>query len=165
MFYMLNPRVVTNVPTIGFHTEEITVPGLSIFAWDVGGRTNMRALHRYYYPCTSGLIYILDCAARDEWSSLEQLDQLQRLLSEPELIGLPLLILGNKADLPTAMSQEELERYVNLKSLQETRVAAVRRVSATSFKSDPGPVLDSLRWLRSQLSHSNKVPSPPLAAK
>jgi ADP-ribosylation factor-like protein 8 len=116
----------------------------------------MRALYRHYYQSAAGLIYILDIASRDSWITHGQTDELTRLLSEPQLIGLPLLILGNKADLPTAMSQEEVEEYLDFTSIRKTREVMVRRISALAHKKDTAPINDSFDWLKQHIRSSRK---------
>jgi signal recognition particle receptor subunit beta len=113
----------------------------------------MRALFRHYYQGAAGLVYILDIAARDHWNMMGSSDELIRLLSEPQLLGLPLLILGNKADLPTAMTQEEIEDFLDLKMIQKTRQVTVRRISIQNHRADPEPINDSLSWLKKQIEH------------
>lgn len=41
--------------------------------------------------------------------------ELHELLSKPSLVGIPLLVLGNKNDLPTALSTNELIDRLELK--------------------------------------------------
>mmetsp|Transcript_11957 Transcript_11957/g.19465 ORF Transcript_11957/g.19465 Transcript_11957/m.19465 type:complete len:166 (-) Transcript_11957:144-641(-) len=157
--YMLNPgEVSVQVPTIGFVVEQTLYRSMNVMSMDVGGRCPMRPLFRHYYKDTSGLIYVLDINEKDNWYVGRQKDELERLLAEPDLIGLPLLILGNKADLPAAMSQEELENYVDMRAIQKTRPVSVRRVSIMSYKTDPEPINSSFKWLRNQFSTESKKP-------
>ena len=105
------------------------------------------------------MVFVIDIAARDKWNTSISTNELERLLAEPSLIGLPLLILGNKADLLTAMTQNEVEELVNLKSIQRTREASVRLVSATKHATDATPIKDSFSWLKQQINDSKQLPS------
>ena len=126
---------------------------MQIMTWDVGGRCNFRPLFRHYYSETAGIIFVIDMATDDSWYKDRSKDELTRLLSEPDLIGIPLLILGNKADLPTAMSQLDFEEFVDLSTIQKSRAATVRRISVISHKLDPEPIRSSLGWLGKQIGH------------
>ena len=46
---------------------------------------------------------------------LQARTELHELLSKPSLVGIPLLVLGNKNDLPTALSTNELIDRLELK--------------------------------------------------
>ena len=41
--------------------------------------------------------------------------ELHALLDKPSLVGIPLLVLGNKNDLPSALSEEEITERMQLK--------------------------------------------------
>jgi signal recognition particle receptor subunit beta len=158
---MLQPgkEVSSTILTVGLNIEEVKFGSMDIMAYGVGGRSNMRPLFRHYYSTTNGLVYILDISTRDSWYIESQKDELQRLLSEQDLIGMPLLILGNKVDLPSAMSQEELEELVNLKSIRRTRAVEVRRVSVLSHKLDAEPINSAFKWLKTQMNHPSRKPA------
>lgn len=49
------------------------------------------------------------------WSELQARNELHELLAKPSLVGIPLLVLGNKNDLPTALSTNELIDRLELK--------------------------------------------------
>ncbi len=42
---------------------------MNFIVWDVGGRGNMKALWRHYYPGTNGLVFILDSNDRERLES------------------------------------------------------------------------------------------------
>ena len=45
-------------------------------------------------------------------------DELKALLEKPSLEGIPLLVLGNKSDLPEHLSVDELIEALNLKAIE-----------------------------------------------
>ena len=50
-------------------------------------------------------------------------DELHALLEKPVLEGIPLLVLGNKSDLPEKLSVEELIEAMGLKSISHREVS------------------------------------------
>jgi len=57
-------------------------------------------------PCRVNARYVVDSA--DAERILESKDELFELVERPVLAGIPLLVLGNKNDLPEAISVEQL---------------------------------------------------------
>ena len=55
----------------------------------------------------SGIIFVVDAADASRFDEARQ--ELHKLLSEPRLRGVPLLVLANKMDLPTARPLPEVE--------------------------------------------------------
>lgn len=69
-------------------------------------------------------------------------EELQLLLEKPALEGIPLLVLGNKSDLPEKLSVDELIEAMKLKSV--TR----REVSCYGISAKEETNLDAvLQWL------------------
>lgn len=50
-------------------------------------------------------------------------DELHELLSRPSLAGIPLLVLGNKSDLPDKLSVDDLIDAMDLKSIDRREVS------------------------------------------
>lgn len=70
--------------------------------WDVGGQKSIRPYWRNYFESTDAMIYVIDSGDRRR---LEETGiELQQLLEEDRLLGIPLLIFANKQDLLTALS-------------------------------------------------------------
>lgn len=69
-------------------------------------------------------------------------DELHALLEKPVLEGIPLLVLGNKSDLPDKLSVEELIESMGLKSISH------REVSCYGISAKEETNLDAvLQWL------------------
>lgn len=68
--------------------------------------------------------------------------ELHDLVSKPTLDGIPLLVLGNKSDLPNKLSVDELIEEMNLKSINR------REVSCYGISAKEETNLDAvLHWL------------------
>ncbi|KAG6554106.1 hypothetical protein Mapa_004022 [Marchantia paleacea] len=109
---------VCSIPTIGFNVETVQYKNVNFTVWDVGGQDKIRLLWKHYFSGTQGLIFVVDCA--DKERILEARDELHKLLNDPELAHVTLLVLSNKSDLPTAMSVSEVTDKLQLASLRQT---------------------------------------------
>lgn len=84
--------------------------------------------------------YIVDAA--DKAALPIATEELHDLLSKPSLDGIPLLVLGNKSDLPEKLSVDDLIEVMDLKSI--TR----REVSCYGISAKEETNLDAvLHWL------------------
>lgn len=82
----------------------------------MGGQEKLRPLWRSYIRQTDAIIFVVDStdAERFEEAKLE-LHNLLRLADIPPFV--PVLLLANKQDLPTAVAQQEIEQVVGVKDL------------------------------------------------
>ncbi len=84
--------------------------------------------------------FIVDSADRDALPVARE--ELMLLLEKPTLEGIPLLVLGNKSDLPDHMSVDELIEALDLKSVSH------REVSCYGISAKEETNLDAvLQWL------------------
>lgn len=83
-----------------------------------------------YCRGVQAIVFVVDAADQDV---LEQArSELQELLAKPSLRGLPLLVLGNKNDIPGALSTGELIEKLDLKVSDQN----VGRLCHTSLTRD-----------------------------
>jgi len=68
-----------------------------------------------YCRGVSAIVFIVDAADRDALPNARE--ELHTLLSKQSLEGIPLLVLGNKSDLPNKLSVDELIDALGLKSV------------------------------------------------
>ena len=104
------------IPTVGFNMRKVTRGGVTIKLWDLGGQPRFRSMWERYCRGVGADPGSLD-AARAE---------LHDLLSRPSLAGTPLLVLGNKNDLPGALAAADLADRLELSRLGGREVAAYR---------------------------------------
>lgn len=110
------------IPTVGFNVRTITKGKLRIKLWDIGGQPRFRSMWERYCRGVSSIIFVVDAADRSSLPSSKQ--ELHDLLAKKSLKGAPLLVLGNKIDLPYALSQDELISLMDLPSLAHREVSS-----------------------------------------
>ena len=90
--------------------------------WDVGGQDKLRPLWKSYTRCTDGIIFVVDSSKEDrlEEAKVELLRFCKSNLngnSKNNNVSIPVLILANKQDLPSAIEVRKLETILGLKEL------------------------------------------------
>lgn len=116
MLYALETEPKSVIPTIGFNVEQAAKGKLSLTCWDVGGPDKIRPLWRHYYQGIEAIIWVVDLNDRERIS--ETTSELSKFMSEDELRGLPLLLYGNKIDLPCALSIAEVTEQMELHKIR-----------------------------------------------
>ena len=79
---------------VGFNVETVTYKNLKFQVWDLGGQTGLRPYWRCYYQDTNAVIYVVDSADKERIEIAKQ--ELEMMLQEEELKGVPVLVLANK---------------------------------------------------------------------
>lgn len=86
------------IPTVGFNMRKVTRGGVTIKLWDLGGQPRFRSMWERYCRGVDAVVFVADAA--DAGSLDGAKSELHDLLSRPALAGTPLLVLGNKNDVP-----------------------------------------------------------------
>jgi ADP-ribosylation factor-like protein 8 len=90
------------IPTVGFNMRKITKGRVVIKIWDIGGQPRFQNMSERYCRGVNAIVFMVDS---DNQRVLETAkNQLHNLLDKPQLQGIPVLVLGNKRDLPNAMN-------------------------------------------------------------
>ena len=113
LFKIKDDEFKDTVPTIGLNVEQITYKGMTLTLWDVGGQA--RKLWKHYYDKVDGVIMVIDSADVDRMKIVQ--DELAKIVVEPGLETVPILILANKQDLDSALSKEEITELLNIKEI------------------------------------------------
>jgi len=77
----------------------------------LGGQTGLRPYWRCYYQDTNAVIYVVDSADKERIEIAKQ--ELEMMLQEEELKGVPVLVLANKQDQPNALNDQEVRGFIN----------------------------------------------------
>merc|ERR1712048_1255673 len=82
--------------------------------YDLGGHETARRIWKDYFATVDGIIFVVDAADRTRFN--ESKEELSHLLDNQALANVPFVILGNKIDIPTAASEDELRSVPGLYS-------------------------------------------------
>mmetsp|Transcript_35 Transcript_35/g.118 ORF Transcript_35/g.118 Transcript_35/m.118 type:complete len:259 (+) Transcript_35:65-841(+) len=84
-------------PTIGLVVQRARTRGIDVMLWDLGGHHRFRDDWKQHARGCGALLFVVDCSDPTRFGEARQ--ALQRLLEDPIVTGLPLLVLANKVDL------------------------------------------------------------------
>lgn len=112
LYKMKLNEALTTIPTVGFNVESIEYRNLRMTIWDVGGQDKIRLLWRHYFQGTHGLIFMVDSDDRDRIDIARE--ELHKMLDDPDMKGVCVLVFANKQDLPRAMAPTEVKDKLEL---------------------------------------------------
>ena len=141
LLHMLkDDRVAVHTPTIHPNSEELVIGKIKFTTHDLGGHEAARRLWKDYFTvrkalvlvyffvsCLScshvhgvlynlqvvdGVVYIVDALDRERFPEAKK--ELDALLTDELLQSCPFLVLGNKIDVPSAASEDELRMALGL---------------------------------------------------
>ncbi len=134
------------MPTQGFNIKSISTDQFKLNVWDIGGQKSIRPYWRNYYENTDALVYVVDSA--DEERISEAAEELNSLMSEAKLAGVPLLVFANKQDLLNAQGESAIFENMNLTSHCDDRAVQIQSCSAKSAEG----LSEGLEWLVEQIN-------------
>jgi ADP-ribosylation factor-like protein 8 len=137
------------IPTVGFNMKKVTKGNVTIKLWDIGGQRRFRTMWERYCRGVNCIVFVVDAADRAEFPNAKR--ELHELLTKPQLANIPLLLLGNKNDLPNAAGVDELIEVMDLKTITG------REVNCYSISAKNNVNIDlTLDWLIKHSSNTNK---------
>ncbi|XP_047490289.1 ADP-ribosylation factor-like [Penaeus chinensis] len=137
-------EVVSTIPTIGFNVETVEYKNISFTVWDVGGQVKLRPLWRHYYQNTTAVVYVVDSS--DSERLREAKEELEAILENEEVAGVPLLVIANKQDLPRALSVQQVSEGLDLR--RHNRPWHVQPTCAITSEG----VYEALDWLAREVA-------------
>lgn len=135
-------------PTQGFNIKSVSSDGFKLNVWDIGGQRKIRPYWKNYFDNTDILIYVIDSTDKKRFE--ETSVELNELLSEDKLTGVPLLVYANKQDLVTAVPASELAEGLNLPAIRD-RSWQIQPCSAISGEG----LKDGLDWAVKNIRQSS----------
>ncbi|KAI4826735.1 hypothetical protein KUCAC02_030168 [Chaenocephalus aceratus] len=108
------------IPTVGFNMRKVTKGNVTIKIWDIGGQPRFRSMWERYCRGVNSIVYMVDAADQEKVEASR--NELHNLLDKPQLQGIPVLVLGNKRDLPNALDEKQLIEKMNLAAIQDREI-------------------------------------------
>ncbi|KAH0832330.1 P-loop containing nucleoside triphosphate hydrolase protein, partial [Lanmaoa asiatica] len=96
------------VPTVAFNYRKVRKGAVTLKIWDVAGQPKFRSMWERYCNGVDAVVYVLTPSRQEKFHTVRF--ELHQLLSQPSLAGVPLLVLGNKNDLPGHATVKDLIR-------------------------------------------------------
>lgn len=123
--------------------KRVKMGSVTLKCWDLGGQPRFRSMWERYCRGVSAIVFVVDSADMTTIDAAR--DQLMALAKKESLSDIPLLVLGNKNDLPEALSVDGVIDRLDLKSITG------RQVSCYSISVKQANNLNSvLSWLVAQ---------------
>ncbi|XP_078484568.1 ADP-ribosylation factor-like protein 3 [Ciona intestinalis] len=136
-------------PTQGFNIKSVQSQGFKLNVWDIGGQRRIRPYWRNYFENTDVLIYVVD--STDKKRLEETGVELEELVTDEKLSGVPLLVFANKQDLLQAAPASEIADGLSLHNLR----GRTYQIQACSALKGEG-IQDGLEWVMKTVSKKKK---------
>jgi GTP-binding protein SAR1 len=124
-----NDTVTQTRPTIHPHSEELKMGNLKLNTYDLGGHETARKIWKDYFPAVSAILFLVDSVDVNRFPEAKK--ELEKILETPELVNIPIAILGNKIDMKGSVSVDELKQALGYDDIlsRETRPMEIFMVS------------------------------------
>lgn len=109
------------VPTVAFSYRMVRRNNIKLKIWDVAGQPRYRNLWERYCKGSDAIIFVID--SHDKEHLADAKFELHNLLGEKGLVGIPLLVLGNKNDLPGHAPIEKIISDLSLDTITNRPVS------------------------------------------
>ena len=118
LFKIKDDEFKETVPTVGLNVEQIKYRDMTLTLWDVGGQA--RKLWKHYYDKVDGIIMVIDSTDIDRMKIVK--DELAKILVEPGLENVPLLLLANKQDVESAATEAEVAEMLSVSEIERKEI-------------------------------------------
>lgn len=98
----------STLPTKGLDLQDVQLDDYSLRFHSLGGSANIRNYWNNYYDDCHAVVLVLDASQRNAAHLATVSRSVRNMLDHPLVQGKPVLILGNKTDIPHHMNKSEL---------------------------------------------------------
>jgi len=126
---------------------QLTLDSTRLHATDLGGHDTARAKYpweSFFHKSVTGVIFVVDASDTNAEKMDRAKRELHKVLAAEELGTVPVLVLGNKIDLDTAVSEKALRDWLELDDWGGDRDRVHVCMCSLALKMGYG---DGLRWL------------------
>ncbi|CAG0899065.1 unnamed protein product [Darwinula stevensoni] len=149
----LPPNKVT--ATVGLNIGKVDTLGVRLNFWDLGGQEELQSLWDKYYAECHAIIYVIDASDRSRLA--ESKAAFDQMIKSEHLIGVPLLILANKQDIPDCMGVREVKPvFADSGDLIGRRDCLVMPICALNGEG----VEESIQWLTDCVLRNSTIRPP-----
>ncbi|KAG0225242.1 ADP-ribosylation factor protein 3 [Actinomortierella wolfii] len=143
-------------PTVGLNIGRIDIGGARLNFQDLGGQADLQSIWERYYRECHGIVFVADSSDPERIEECRR--ALERVIMDDSVEGVPVLMLANKQDVPTAMRLEQIKEIFN--QIAERLGARDSRVLPVSALHGDG-VKEAVDWLFVRVQR-NKMNRPPI---
>ncbi len=129
-----------HLPTVGFNRREFKKGNVTLMIYDLAGQRRYRESWEKYCATSDCIIFVIDSSDKEQIEISKH--QLEQLLEWESVEEIPLLVLGNKNDLPNCYTEEEIIDLLGLKNITDRKVACYSVSAKTNNNLDV-----VLKWL------------------
>ncbi|MHA1699065.1 MAG: ADP-ribosylation factor-like protein [Promethearchaeota archaeon] len=134
--YFREGRFIPQAPTIGVSINRLVFSKLVLEFTDVGGQEAYRKEWVNYLKRPHVLVFVLDASDRDPSRIELASKELFRILRHPKAVGVPLLFVANKIDLPLVMPKKVIIEKIGLNEIKDRQVAVYEASAKTGENMD-----------------------------
>ncbi|RDB18052.1 ADP-ribosylation factor-like protein 8A [Hypsizygus marmoreus] len=109
------------VPTVAFNFRKIRKGNVTLRVWDVAGQPKFRSMWERYCNGVDAIAFVVDSADTEKLNTARF--ELHQLLAQPSLVGVPLLVLGNKNDIEGHATVKDLISALQLEKIRDRPVS------------------------------------------
>lgn len=109
------------VPTVAFNFRKVRRGNVTLKVWDVAGQPRYRSIWERYCNGMDAVVFVVDSMDKEKFDTARF--ELHQLLAQPSLVGVPLLVLGNKNDLQGHAPVNELIQALQLHNIHNRPVS------------------------------------------
>lgn len=125
--------------------------------WDLGGQTDLQKIWESYYAECHAIIFVVDSTDKDRIDEVKVV--FDRLISNEEVEGVPVLMVANKQDMENALKLEDIKEIFNQIVLKlgarDSRVLPISALKGVGVK-------EAVEWLHTRIIRNKKARPPVL---
>ncbi|KND02990.1 small GTP-binding protein domain [Spizellomyces punctatus DAOM BR117] len=142
-------------PTVGLNIGKVEINNTRLNFWDLGGQRELHSIWEKYYSECHAIVFVVDATDKERIEEVKE--TFETVITNDTVEGVPVLMLANKQDVPSALKVHEIKEIFNPIALRlGARDSKVLPVSA--LKGDG--VQEAVDWLfvRLQRNRTNRPP-------